>query len=87
MATGESRRRYGVAVPHLHRVRRAKLLSARELASAAGVNYQTVLRLEQGTYTAQYATVRKLAAALGVDPTELTGDLSDPGEDGLIRVA
>ncbi len=68
------RRDYGFAVTNLHALRRAKFLSARELADRAGVNYQTILRLEKGTYTAQAETVRKLAEALGVEPSALVGE-------------
>jgi transcriptional regulator with XRE-family HTH domain len=59
-----------VAVPRLGHVRERKLLSQAELARVAQVSRNTVARIERGEL-AQYATVRKLAAALGVEPHEL----------------
>ncbi len=55
----------------LRELREDRTLSARELAEAAGVHYNTVLRLENNQGGAHPRTIRKLAAALGVDPREL----------------
>jgi transcriptional regulator with XRE-family HTH domain len=55
----------------LRELREDKTLSARELAEAAGVHYHTVLRLENNKGEAHPKTIRKLAAALGVEPREL----------------
>jgi len=55
----------------LRDLREERFLSHRELANLAGVSPQTVLNLEHGKGEAQRRTVRKLAAALGVDPHEL----------------
>jgi transcriptional regulator with XRE-family HTH domain len=55
----------------LRELREDRTLSARELAGLAGVHYNTVLRLENNQGGAQPRTIRKLAAALGVEPREL----------------
>jgi transcriptional regulator with XRE-family HTH domain len=55
----------------LAELREARFLSHRELAKLAGVSPQTVLNLEHGETEAQRRTVRKLAAALEVEPAEL----------------
>ncbi len=58
----------------LRTLREDKFLSHRELAKIAGVSPTTVLNLETNPETtAQRRTVRKLAAALGVEPAELVG--------------
>jgi len=55
----------------LRELRLDQALSAQDLAERAGVNYRTILRLEHGQSEAQPRTIRKLAAALGVEPREL----------------
>jgi transcriptional regulator with XRE-family HTH domain len=55
----------------LKELREDQSYSARELAEMAGVNYRTVLRIEHGQTKVQPRTLRKLAAALGVEPREL----------------
>ena len=55
----------------LKELREDQAYSARELAELAGVNYRTVLRIESGQDSVQPRTLRKLAAALGVEPREL----------------
>jgi transcriptional regulator with XRE-family HTH domain len=56
----------------LRAMREDRFLSHRELAKLAGVSPTTVLNLETNPETtAQRRTVRKLAGALGVEPTEL----------------
>lgn len=52
-------------------LRKDRVLSQRELARTAGVTHATVWRLENGFDLARPSTVRKLAAALGVEPREL----------------
>ena len=54
----------------LREARRRRLWSAAELGRRAGVAESTVLRIEHGG-RALPGTVRKLAAALEVDPSEL----------------
>ena len=58
------------------RVRRA--LTQEELAAKAGIGKNTVNRIERNQAEPHMSTLRKLAAALGVEPSELvTG-----GDDG-----
>jgi predicted transcriptional regulator len=63
-------------LPRLRTVRLAKMLSQEELADRAGVSRVAITRLERGDIDARFATVRKLAKALGVEPTELTAEVS-----------
>jgi transcriptional regulator with XRE-family HTH domain len=58
--------------PRLRYWRDYRALTLHELAAKAGVAYRTVWRLENG-YPAEARTVRKLAAALGVEPHQLQG--------------
>ena len=55
----------------LKELREDRALSQGELAKAAGVHRHTVLRLENDQGGAQPRTIRKLAAALGVEPKEI----------------
>ena len=55
-------------------LRRRRILagySMKELAAAAGVSHVTVIELEHGRRSAQGATLRKLAAALGCSVGDL----------------
>ncbi len=52
-------------------LRKANVLTMQELADNAGVSLQTVYVIEKGYSGARPATIRKLAAALGVDAKEL----------------
>jgi transcriptional regulator with XRE-family HTH domain len=52
-------------------LREQQALSLRELSDLAGVNYNAIWRIEVGRTGAQPRTVRRLAAALGVEPHEL----------------
>ena len=56
----------------LKELRRERVLSLRELEERSGVSYNTIWRLEDGRQGAHPRTLRKLAAALGVEPYELT---------------
>ena len=55
----------------LKELRREKVLSLRELEESSGVSYNTIWRIEDGRQGAHPRTVRKLAEALGVEPSEL----------------
>jgi transcriptional regulator with XRE-family HTH domain len=55
----------------LREARIRKLLSIRGLAKLAGVSPETLQGLESGRRTAQLGTIRKLAAALEVEPGEI----------------
>jgi HTH-type transcriptional regulator, competence development regulator len=60
-----------VNVQRLRELRRQRVLSMRELEDMSGVSYNTVWRLENGITGAQPRTLRKIAKALRVDPSEL----------------
>jgi transcriptional regulator with XRE-family HTH domain len=51
--------------------RLTELRRERELEERSGVSYNTIWRLEDGRQGAHPRTVRKLAEALGVEPSEL----------------
>ncbi len=55
----------------MRELRRLRVLTLRELEEESGVSYNTIWRLENGHREARPSTIRKLAAALGVDPAEL----------------
>jgi transcriptional regulator with XRE-family HTH domain len=59
-------------LPSLRRVRESRLLTQQELANRAGVHRVTIASLETTSGAARFSTVRKLAAALEVEPSELT---------------
>lgn len=58
----------------LRELRRERVLSMRELEERSGVSYNSIWRLENGKTGGQPRTIRKLAEALGVDPSELVRD-------------
>jgi transcriptional regulator with XRE-family HTH domain len=60
-----------VNVERLKELRRERVLSLRELEERSGVSYNTIWRLEDGRQGAHPKTVRKLAEALRVQPSEL----------------
>jgi transcriptional regulator with XRE-family HTH domain len=60
-----------VNVDRLRELRRERVVSLRELAERSGVAYNTIWRIEAGRQGAHPRTVRKLAIALGVKPSEL----------------
>jgi transcriptional regulator with XRE-family HTH domain len=55
----------------LRSLRLARLWSQQNLADAAGMTESTVNRLENGLQTARLSTIRRLAAALDVEPPAL----------------
>ena len=62
-----------VNVGKLRALRRKRVLSLRELGEMADVSKDTLSRIER-TGTAYPSTIRKIAKALGVDPSELVPD-------------
>ncbi len=60
-----------VNVKRLRELRRERVLSLRELEERSGVSYNTIWRIEASRQGAHPKTVRKLAEALGVEPSEL----------------
>jgi len=57
-------------LPRLKQVRESKLLTQKELAAKVGIGEISISRIERGG-DARISTVRLLAEALGVEPTEL----------------
>jgi transcriptional regulator with XRE-family HTH domain len=60
-----------VNVQKLRELRRRRVLTLRELEEESGVSYNTIWRIENGYREVRPSTIRKLAAALGVEPEEL----------------
>ena len=60
-----------VDVERLKELRRERVLSLRELEERSGVSYNTIWRIEDGRQGAHPRTIRRLAEALGVQPSEL----------------
>lgn len=48
-----------------------KLLSWAELARVAGISPATIFALKAGRRNASYRTIRKIAAALDIEPTDI----------------
>ena len=61
----------------LRKLRERQALSLRELSALSGVNYNSIWRIEAGRTGAKPRTVRKLAAALSVEPHELLREESN----------
>lgn len=55
----------------LRETRKRKLLTQEELAERSGVGVATIIRIERDQVEPRGSTIRKLAAALEVDPAEL----------------
>ena len=55
----------------LRQTRAARMLTIRGLASAAGCSPQTVHQIETGKRRPHFATIRRLSAALGVEPLQV----------------
>jgi DNA-binding CsgD family transcriptional regulator len=62
-------------VPRLRFVRERQAVSQRALAAMSGVAQNTISQLERGERKAMPSTVRKLAEALGVEPSVLLGEV------------
>jgi transcriptional regulator with XRE-family HTH domain len=56
---------------NLKRLRTLRALTQVELAEKAHVTPATIVRIERNQAEPHMSTIRKLAAALGVDPAEL----------------
>ena len=66
------------AVPGLRRARERRGLSREELADRCGLHPIAVRRLEESGFRADDTVVAQLAAALGVDPRQLTEQPAGP---------
>jgi transcriptional regulator with XRE-family HTH domain len=58
----------------LKEIRTRRFLTQEELAEKAGVSHSTIVNTERNNAEPQFRTIRKLAKALDVDPTEFLGD-------------
>ncbi len=58
----------------LKAARTRRLLTQDELAERASVSQSTIANIERDNAEPQFRTIRKLAKALDIDPTELLGD-------------
>ncbi len=58
----------------LKAIRTSRLLTQGELAERAGVSAATVVNVERNKQEPHFRTIRKLAKALDIDPTELLGE-------------
>jgi transcriptional regulator with XRE-family HTH domain len=65
--------RPGRRLTELRRLRERLALSQAELAERSGLSRTTIVSLEAGKAGAQYASIRKLAEILGVEPVALMG--------------
>ncbi len=57
----------------LRRLREHEALTQAELSGRTGISVNSISAIEKGKQSARPTTVRKLAAAFGVHPSELTG--------------
>ena len=55
----------------LRELRTRQVLTIRDLAAKAGVATGTIVRIEAGEPAPRFVTMRKIAAALGVEPGEI----------------
>lgn len=58
----------------LREIRREKAVERKELERLSGVHFATIVRIELGQSTARLSTAKKIAAALGVEPSEIIGN-------------
>ena len=58
----------------LKAARTRRLLTQDELAEKAGVSQSTIANIERDNAEPQFRTIRKLARALDIEPTELLGE-------------
>ncbi len=57
--------------PNLKRLREERLMTQDELGKAAGIGHDQISRIEHDKVDPRFSTIKKLAAALGVEPQEL----------------
>ena len=68
----------------LRELRTARVLTIRDLATAAGVATRTIVEIEAGRQTPRFVTMRKIAAALGVEAgaiSEFAQAIEQAGKD------
>ncbi len=71
----------------LRELRRAKLLSQKELGDRVGVWYQTVQGWESGARRPRTAAMRKLCEVLEITPAELLAVLDADAEEWAEKAA
>ena len=59
---------------NVRETRKRKLLTQEQLAEKAGIGVNTIIRIERNQVEPQGRTIRKLATALGVAPSDLIED-------------
>jgi len=69
--------------PRLREWRERATLSQEELKERSGISRATIADLEAGNRGAQPRTIRRLAAALGVEPADLYEDPDSPKAEAL----
>jgi transcriptional regulator with XRE-family HTH domain len=69
---------------HVRQLRRRALMTQAELAEAAGIAAGTLSRIETNHRAPRLSSIRKLAEALGVTPTEL---IDQAAEDNVASPA
>ncbi|MFQ5875159.1 MAG: helix-turn-helix domain-containing protein [Dehalococcoidia bacterium] len=62
----------------LRAIRESQFLTQRELAAKAGLGIATIVRVEKGQQAPTFRTIKRLAAALGVEPAELVQRAEEP---------
>ncbi len=69
-------------VLRLREVRERRLMTQEELATQSGITQTQISALELGKHQPRFSTIKRLAAALGVDPQELIAppDTTQPTE-------
>ncbi len=55
----------------LRELRESRFMTQRELAAKAKVGVCTIVRIEKGQQVPTFKTIKKLAAALNIEPSEL----------------
>jgi transcriptional regulator with XRE-family HTH domain len=58
----------------LKEIRTRRFLTQEELAEEAGVSHSTIVNIERNHAEPQFRTIRKLAKALDIDPSEFLED-------------
>jgi transcriptional regulator with XRE-family HTH domain len=64
----------------LKQLRESRFLTQRELAAKAHVGVATIVRIEKGRQVPTFQTIKRLAAALAVNPSDLAQH-DDPSTD------
>ena len=55
----------------LREIRESQFLTQRELSAKASIGVSTIVRVEKGQQIPTFKTIKRLAIALGVEPSEL----------------